>query len=54
MRLFEIRLELEKLLDSIDDRIASCVDPETGEVVKDIETEYAQIQDEIGALEISR
>lgn len=54
MKLFEIREELERLIDSIDDRIAACVDPETGEVLKDVETEYASIQDEIAALEIAR
>ncbi len=54
MRLFEIREELERLIDSIDDRIAACVDPETGEVVKDVEAEYGAIQDEIAALEIAR
>ena len=32
MKLFEIREELERLIDSIDDRIAARVDPETGEV----------------------
>lgn len=54
MRLFEIREELQRLIDGIDDRLADCIDPVTGEVIRDIEDEYAQIQNEIAALEISR
>ena len=54
MKLFEIRAELERLLDGIDERIAACVDPDTGEVIKDVEAEYAAIQDEISALELDR
>ena len=54
MRLFEIREELQRLIDGIDDRLADCIDPVTGEVIRDIEDEYEQIQNEIAALEISR